>query len=268
MMRSLYSAVSGLQAHQTKMDVIGNNIANVNTTGFKKDKVTFQDLLSQTIREAAGHSAGSGGVNSIQIGSGVMIGAVDTMHTQGAVATTGCNTHLMIQGEGFFVLQGLDGEQYYTRAGVFSFDEEGYLVNSANGMYVLDDDGSEIHIADIENVKNISISPDGMINYIDENGDAQQLADPIALAKFANPAGLNRAGENLFVESNNSGAAEIKAPGIDGRGKLIANVLEMSNVDLSEEFVDMIVTQRGFQANSRTIRVSDEILQELINLKR
>ncbi|MDK2985136.1 MAG: flagellar hook protein FlgE [Clostridia bacterium] len=266
MMRSLYSAVSGLKTHQVKMDVVGNNIANVNTIGFKKSNVTFQDTLSQTIKAANAPSANTGGTNPAQIGTGVMIGSINTVHTQGAISTTGNNTDVMIQGDGFFML-GRGNEIFYTRAGAFSFDSEGYLVNSSNGMYVLDTGGSEIQISDIETVKSYDITANGDLVYVDANGN-NQVAGTIGLAKFANPSGLKKVGENMYIVSNNSGAPEQGQPGQDGRGTLISGSLEMSNVDLAQEFTDMIITQRGFQANSRTIRVSDEMLQELVNLKR
>jgi len=267
MMRSLYSAVSGLQTHQVKMDIVANNIANVNTPGYKKSQITFQDVLSQMTKDASAPSTNSGGVNPIQVGNGVMVGAVNTVYSQGAVSTTGNSTDLMIQGEGFFKLK-WGSQEYFTRAGAFCFDASGDLVNSSNGMYVLDTGESKINIPSIQTVKSINVTANGEVKYIDSSGDPQ-VAATIGLVKFPNPSGLEKVGENLFIESNNSGAAtNMKEPGTDGTGTLISGALEMSNVDLSQEFTDMIITERGFQANARTIRVSDEILQELINLKR
>jgi len=268
MMRSLYSGVSGLQAHQSRMDVIGNNIANVNTVGYKKDQVTFQDMLYQTVEEAKQPDAGGdyGGTNSIQTGIGVTVGAITTIHTQGAVSNTGNTTDLMVQGEGYFMLK-RGSETYYSRAGAFIFDNEGYLVNSANGMYVLDENGNNIQINNIETAQNIKVASNGDVTYIDSAGDLQTAAT-LGLAKFANPAGLDKLGENMYQVSDNSGDAIISTPGNDGSGVIVSGVLEMSNVDLAAEFADMIITQRGFQANSRTIRTTDEMLQELINLRR
>lgn len=264
MMRSLYSGVSGLQAHQTMMDVVGNNIANVNTTGFKKGQVTFQDLLSQTINDAqAGTASSTGGLNGQQIGTGVRVGSINNIHTQGAPSTTGNSTDLMIQGQGFFILQDAGGNKFYSRAGAFSMDNAGNLVNSANGMLVCDDSGTPINIEG----SNINVSADGTITYNDTTGAPATYASKIGLATFANQEGLKKAGENMYVESNGSGAATQTTPG-NNSGTLISGALEMSNVDLAQEFVNMIVAERGFQANSRTIRTADEMLQELINIKR
>ncbi len=268
MMRALYSGVSGLQTHQIKMDVVANNIANVNTIGFKKGQVTFQDMLSQTL---SGGQAGDdtttppiGGINGQQIGMGVMVGAITNIHTQGAPTTTGKATDLMIQGEGYFILQ-QNGNYYYSRAGAFMQDNAGNLVNSANGMLVCDSEGNPINIPG----SGISISPDGTISYIDaDTGDPATCDYPIGIATFPNAQGLTKAGENMYTESLASGAAVHTTPSTDTTGSLISGALEMSNVDLAQEFVDMIITERGYQANSRTIRTADEMLQELINLKR
>ena len=268
MMRSLYSAVSGLQTHQTKMDVIGNNIANINTVGYKKSQITFQDVLSQLTKEASAPGTTVGGINPAQVGTGVMVGQIKPVHTQGAVSATGYATDVMIQGEGFFILE--EGtNRYLTRAGAFCFDQSGDLVNSANGMYVLDSAGATINIPGINTVSNINITAYGEVKYIDAAGNSQTAAT-IGLAKVPNPAALKRSGENLYIVSDNSGPmpATPSVPGAGGTGVLIPMNLEMSNVDLSQEFTEMIITERGFQANSRTIRVSDEMLQEIINLKR
>ncbi|NLV91199.1 MAG: flagellar hook protein FlgE [Firmicutes bacterium] len=522
MMRSLFAGVSGLRNHQTRMDVIGNNIANVNTVGFKSSQVTFQDALSQTLRGASAAAKGRGGTNPHQVGLGMTIGSVSINHTQGSTQPTGKPTDLALEGDGFFVLR--DGaRQYYTRAGTFSMDEQGNLVNEPNGMLVVgwnaDAKGnidinkpvdalkipigdmiqpnatSQLQIGgnldanvngqfrlggtskitlkdtDTEYELNVTVKPTGEFNkfemeisvitgeltigdnpstnsvsisftvedgelkpsnpseeikfYVDginiatiglnnatdgkdlfditvtdmevfqptmdyaapqvtqqsqvfdSNGNSHIVttvftkisdtewkyeanvpgganpgrgtlvftnggtissvavddaltftppgADPVtialdysamtkyagesdayllyqdgyptgvlegfsidgqgiltgeysngltkalgqvAVARFTNPAGLLKAGENAFAESNNSGKADIKVAGIGGRGSITPGALEMSNVDLSQEFTEMIITQRGFQANSRVITASDEMLQELVNLKR
>ncbi|SMB82415.1 flagellar hook protein FlgE [Desulfonispora thiosulfatigenes DSM 11270] len=267
MMRSLYSGVSGLRTHQEKMDVVGNNIANVNTIGFKKSNITFQDTLSQTLKDAGKPRGNRGGTDPSQIGLGVMVGAINTVFTQGAPATTGNATDLAIQGEGLFMLKGDDNETYYTRAGAFKFDKEGTLVNSSNGMKVLDSKKNEIKITNMEDVKNVSIAPNGEISFL-RGDNIETLTNPVGIAKCVNPAGLLKAGENLYLQSNNSGNVTEGAPGEKGRGTLLPNALEMSNVDIAQEFTDMIITQRGFQANSKTIKTADEILQELVNIKR
>lgn len=412
MMRSMFSGVTGLRNHQVKMDVIGNNIANVNTVGFKKSRVTFQDTLSQTMRGAASPQGNRGGTNPMQVGLGMTIASIDTIHSSSSAEYTGNMTDLSIEGDGYFIVgDGLD--MFYTRAGNFGFDENGNLINTANGLKVMGWQDTEKHevpadkspqsIGSIEirkgmmipasatteisfaknlnaetenngtyslpfkvydslgcahnltiefektnanewgynitstdsNVTNIanntgtitfdndgncnipaggtmtfdlangadnmSLSIDfsgitqyaketnvdlsyqngypagtltditidtaGVITGIFDNGYNRQLAQ-VALANFDNPAGLIKAGQNMYRYSNNSGEPQIGESGTSGRGAIAPGYLEMSNVDLSEEFTQMIITQRGFQANSRIITTSDEMLQELVNLKR
>ena len=463
MMRSLYSGVSGLQNHQIRMDVLGNNISNVNTTGFKKGRVNFHDLISQTLQGAARPTDEVGGVNPKQVGLGMLIASIDTIHTQGSLQTTGVMTDLAIQGGGFFLTRSGEKE-FYTRAGAFGLDEDGVLVNPANGMRVqgwmaetiggqtrintaaspedllvpvggkdparattlvqfasnldkrtplvppgtapdtleeiegtwtttfdiydtfgrahalqveftrdplvanrwraevvvnpeaevptntdvaggvaaepnvfyldfdnlgalqsvldsdlnvLDADGEllipvafdvpeaeeeagaayrqifDLRLGEVGNYQNsvtqfaeksstkmvqqdgfpmgyletFNVDQSGVITGVFSNGTKRVLGQ-IALATFTNPGGLEKAGENNYVVSNNSGEPNIGESGVAGKGKILAGSLEMSNVDLAEQFTDMIVTQRGFQANSRTITTSDQMLQELLTLKR
>jgi flagellar hook protein FlgE len=455
MMRSLYSGVAGLQNHQIRMDVIGNNVANVNTTGFKKGRVNFQDMLYQMISGAAKPTEEVGGVNPKQVGLGMLVSSIDTIHTQGSIQTTGVKTDVSISGEGFFILKDAD-RQFYTRAGAFALDENGRLVNPTNGMRVqgwlsenvagetiintaadLEDIVIPVYSKDlpkattdvtyrcnldqraialpegaspktvIENTHtatialfdslgnkhelrlNFSKSPEvnnrwivtatvdgvnaranvarageaapagannfvlnfdnngNIISVVDADGDTMnqgilqaaitfdvagteppitqtlnltlgtanmadgitQAADffttkaikqdghglgyledfkidqngvitgvysngvdralgQIALATFTNPGGLEKSGENNYIVSNNSGLPLVSPSGTEGKGKILSGTLEMSNVDLAEQFVDMIVTQRGFQANSRSITTSDQMLQEVLTLKR
>lgn len=465
MMRSLYSGVAGLQNHQVRMDVLGNNIANVNTTGFKKSRATFQDLLYQQMSGASAPNGDVGGVNPKEIGLGMTIGSIDTIHTQGALQTTGVMTDLAVQGNGFFVLK--NGESsLYTRDGAFGLDRDGRIVNPAtglraqgwlaqtiNGQQILSTSGAtedlivpigskdpakatsrvdlacnlDKRIAEIppnagadtveqgtwrveekiydsfgsphtlrieyrkvvgqpnqwqgsvavdpeapaptnvgvalgpnpaagngntfiltfdnrgllaratdgqgnaspttgaldmgisfdvqgatapaggavqrqalrinfgtvgsatntttqmaERSSNKAFSQDGYsMGYLDSfkidqsgvvsavysNGTNRTIGQ-LALGTFTNPGGLEKVGETNFVQSNNSGQANIGPSGIAGKGKIIAGTLEMSNVDLAEQMTDMIVTERGFQANSKTIQTSDQMLQELLQLKR
>ncbi|MFY9174735.1 MAG: flagellar hook protein FlgE [Peptococcia bacterium] len=471
MMRSLFAGVSGLKNHQTRMDVIGNNISNVNTVGFKKSRVTFQDMLNQTLRGASAATANRAGTNPMQVGLGMSLASIDVIHTGGSPQSTGKNTDLSIEGDGYFLLG--DGNNiFYTRAGNFDFDVnntfyhtstgmivKGYLAdatgnisadsplsdinlaaqassepkastvvnygknldsrsvavtgptvingythsngidsiidlkgvitdvsiagltegtdykvdyssgkiiiseNVADGNYditytkahyqapisVFDSKG-ETHLAtaiftkiadnvwEVDTVLdgmmlsdgkgiltfspsdgrlvnstvtnftatipgadalNIALNFDNITEYAGDftiyasgqdgyesgdltgitvdttgtitgsfsNGQSRKLAQ-IALATFANPSGLMKVGNNMFQPSNNSGIADIGLPGVSSRGIIKPETLEMSNVDLSEEFVDMIITQRGFQANSRVITTSDQILEELVNLRR
>jgi len=409
MLRSLFTGISGLTNHQTRLDVIGNNIANVNTTGFKAGRVNFSDMMSQTL-SGAGPSQGSGGrggTNPKQVGLGANLATIDNIHTQGALQSTGNMTDLAIQGDGFFILN--DGTQNrYSRDGSFGLDEDGNLVepstglkvqgwtavngvldttqpigdlqipiaaemtalatstatmignldsrlavgstysntflvydslgdshsvmitytktavntwdwqasgtgivlgpltnqgqltfnadgslntqsgtlsiNTTNGsttpLVVTPDFSSITQLADDNTVNlfgqdgyapgtlvSFNISSSGVINGVFDNGIIQTLGQ-IALARFTNNGGLMKEGDNMWVESANSGVAQIGTANSGARGGIQAGSLEMSNVNLAQEFSDMIITQRGFQANSRVITTSDEILQELINLKR
>lgn len=456
-MRSLFSGVSGLKNHQTRMDVIGHNISNVNTYGYKTSRVTFQDMLSQTMAGAAKPEENKGGVNPKQVGLGMTIASIDKIFTQGSLQTTGNQTDLAISGDGFFVV-GDGDKEFFTRSGTFGIDRDGTLVNPGNGLKVkgwmattdengnknvqksgsLEDlvipvykkteaketsyvryqcnldsnssvlppnatgrmrasagvttsidvydslgdshrmtmtlwktgsnqwtasaaisgsegpltldvpaSGNQQNQANSSSRINLKFSPDGKLvsasdegspdelnqgdlfanlNYrlegdptvrnirldlgkagiltgitqfssptttkaVEQNGynmgymesftidnsgtitgvysnGTKQTVGQVAMAVFNNPAGLLASGENLFEVSNNSGMANIGGAGEQGRGKIAAGTLEMSNVDLSEQFTDMIVTQRGFQANSKTISTSDQMLQDIINLRR
>jgi flagellar hook protein FlgE len=424
MMRSMFSAISGLRAHQTWMDVIGNNIANVNTTGFKVGRVRFTDILSQLVRGASGPTETRGGINPLQIGLGAVVGAVDTIHTQGALQLTGKPSDLAIQGDGFFVVS--DGSQtLYTRDGAFDIGSDLRLVNPSNGFYVLgwqadangnvdtagpvgpitipigqqldavpttqitvqgnlnanqdpaaatphfvtkvsitdslgkrhefyilfnkagtntwnytlqeddprttstteddpdfalggttsgtlvfDADGnldltaSSISAVDLDSTaggaSSITVTPDfsrltqlaapysanaaangapagslttftvsqsGQVLGIYSNG-VTKVVGQIALALFTNPGGLMKVGGNAYLPTVNSGEPIVGPADSGGRGKIASGYLEMSNVDLAQEFTSMIMAQRGFQANSRVITTSDEVLQELVNLRR
>jgi flagellar hook protein FlgE len=466
MMRSLFSGVSGLQNHQTRMDVVGNNIANINTTGFKKGRVNFQDMLYQQLQGASRPTGDLGGVNPKEVGLGMSVASIDTVHTQGSLQTTGVGTDLAVSGTGFFVLKE-GGKFLYTRAGAFNLDNEGTMVNPANGMRVqgwmaqevdgvrilevsrdvedlvipvgskdparattmvnfacnldkripeipedptglqlregtwnsdikiFDTFGAEhiLHVeftrvpgtanswnaavtVDPENeaptntaiglgeavpaagepaafvvtfsnngtllsaedgagnlsggegnvimnvaydvqtaapgddgapvrqefalnlgtvggfinsitqyaessstkavtqdgyvmgyLDNFKVDQSGVITGIYSNGTTRTIGQ-VALASFPNQGGLEKAGDNTYVVSNNSGDANIGPSRIAGKGKIISGALEMSNVDMAEQFTDMIITQRGFQANSRTIQTADQLLQELLTLKR
>ncbi|WP_240375314.1 flagellar basal body rod protein FlgG [Bacillus piscicola] len=262
MLRSMYSGISGMRNFQQKLDVVGNNIANVNTYGFKKGRATFKDMVSQQIAGATGPTGDRGGVNPRQVGLGAQLGSIDTIHTQGSLQSTNRELDIGISGDGFF--QVTDGAMtFYTRAGNFYFDAEGTIVNG-DGLKLLGTNG-DIQIP--TSSESFSIGADGTVSYVDEDGDLQE-AGQIELAQFDNPEGLQKAGNNLYQVSDNSGDATQGVPGAGGAGELVAGTLEMSNVDLSEEFTEMIVAQRGFQANTRGITTADEILQELMNLKR
>ncbi|MBS4207618.1 flagellar basal body rod protein FlgG [Bacillus sp. FJAT-50079] len=278
MIRSMYSGISGMKNFQTKLDVIGNNIANVNTYGFKKGRITFKDMVSQTISGASGPSQGKGGINPKQVGLGAQLAAIDTIDTQGSLQPTGRVLDLAIQGDGYLIVAegtpgaaGFPDVTLYTRAGNLYLNNQGYLVTSS-GHYVLNNDANpapiQLNGGNIDEIQNLSISEDGKISFI-AGGVLNEGSEPIiGLARFTNTGGLEKVGENMYQETANSGVRTIMTPATNGAGTLVSGVLEMSNVDLSEEFTEMIVAQRGFQANTRIITTSDEILQELMNLKR
>lgn len=273
MLRSMYSGISGMRGFQTKLDVVGNNIANVNTTGFKKGRVTFQDMMSQTTRgaQAATADGSRGGVNPMQVGLGSQIGSIDNVHTQGFRQTTDNPLDFAIEGNGMFVVT--QGENtYYTRSGNFYLDDNDNLVN-ADGYFLqgLTAGGQAMETIQLPDHQSFSISDDGAVNYVDLDGEPQ-VAGYIALANFSNPSGLEKTGNNLYLNSNNAGLildnGNYNFADTGEMGQIVSGALEMSNVDLAEEFTEMIVAQRGFQANTRIITTSDEILQELVNLKR
>jgi flagellar hook protein FlgE len=385
MLRSLFSGISGLRAHQQMMDVTGNNIANVNTTGYKTSQATFQDTLSQMVRSAGAPQGTAGGTNPAQVGLGVRLSSISTNFGQGAAQTTGKSTDLMIQGDGFFIVDN-GGEKLYTRSGAFSFDANGALTTSngqivqgwtaANGVVsptgapgpivlpigqtlapvatqqitlggnfsneaavgalvsitatVYDATGAANPLVlsaekidadtwtvtlpdastfdidftageatgtvsaggytfDIEAVTQFSgatearvtntdgsaagalssytISPNGQIVGVFSSGLKQTLGQ-VALANFNNVNGLEKIGDSMFRTTVNSGLAQVGTAGSAGLGMMTSGALEMSNVDLAAEFTNLVIAQRGFQANSRVITTSDEILQELVNLKR
>lgn len=273
MLRSMYSGVSGMRGFQTKLDVIGNNIANVNTVGFKAGRVMFKDIMSQTVSGVtAPVDAESGGINAKQIGLGVSIGSIDTLHTGGSAMTTNNPLDLRIDGDGFFLVK-LTADQdvpFLTRAGDFHLDAARQLVTS-DGLLVCNADGDILEPIDPE-VTAFSISANGMIVQKMNTGETLEGAQ-IGVTKVTNPEGLEKIGGNLYrvtlnavadgeLEYTNPNNAEL------GTGAIVAGQLEMSNVDLTGEFTEMIVAQRGFQANSRIITTSDEVLQEVVNLKR
>ncbi len=387
MLRSLFSGISGLRAHQQMMDVTGNNIANVNTTGYKSSQTVFQDTLSQMVNAAGAPQNQSGGTNPAQVGLGVRLASINANFGQGAAQTTGKSSDMMIQGDGFFVVKS-GGESLYTRAGSFTFDANGSLttpsgqivqgwggvdgvVNTAGApgdirlpigislapevttditltgnfsyeaavgdikeipikvidetgaarsmvvsftkdgpdswtMSLPDGGGSEAitftggkpdqeslvvgpYTFDIRDLTNFSgntearvsnsngstagvlssytVSNTGQIVGVFSNGLKQTLGQ-VALANFNNVNGLEKIGDSMFRSTVNSGLAQVGAAGSGGLGLITSGALEMSNVDLAQEFTNLVIAQRGFQANSRIITTRDEILQELVNLKR
>ncbi|GAA4088997.1 flagellar hook protein FlgE [Nocardioides kongjuensis] len=282
MLRSLFAGISGLRVNQTMLDVTGNNIANANTTGFKSSTTVFSDTLSQMLTAASGGNTERGGTNPIQIGLGVQLAATMANFGQGSAQLTGRPTDVMLQGDGFFVLR--DGaENVYTRAGAFTFDQTGVLV-APSGMrvqgYALDAAGLptggpvDVDLNMINatlpagvNLTSYSIGADGKVRGVFSDGVQRDICQ-LAVADFTNPMGLEKIGDTAFRESANSGAVQLGVAGQGQRGQIMAGALEMSNVDLSAEFTNLILAQRGFQASSRVITTSDQVLEELVNIKR
>ncbi|CAM3438817.1 MULTISPECIES: flagellar basal body rod protein FlgG [Saccharibacillus] len=274
MLRSMYSGVSGMKGFQTKLDVIGNNIANVNTAGFKSSRVMFKDILSQTAAGATAPTDGpTGGSNAKQIGLGVSVGSIDTLHLAGSAMTTNNPTDLRIDGDGFFAVAlegGTEvGNMFLTRAGDFHVDGAGNLVNS-DGLFVLNTGGEVINVPQ---GSSFQIGSNGTVAIKNADGEVNS-ENRLAVVVVRNPEGLEKAGGNLYRVGQNALGPEA-AISLDpedeangGAGGIVAGQLEMSNVDLTSEFTEMITAQRGFQANSRIITTSDEVLQEVVNLKR
>ena len=355
MLRSFYSGISGLRNFQTKLDVVSNNIANVNTVGFKASRVMFQDVMSQTLQGATAPSGTMGGVNPKQVGVGAAISSIDTRFTNGSLQTTNYATDFYIDGDGFFLVTGDGGNvKYLTRAGNFKIDANGDLVDTRGmkvvGILTKDNKGNDLDsivtipnidsedntdsydkysainlkyvpahafLSDgspainnnrsgyeamepdkVENYKgtnkvlgysptgkdedlkpveivDFSIGADGTIEVLGSDGEKYILPYKIAMVVVQNPEGLLKVGNSLYQYTGNADTAAslddlITHPNdpTRGSGAIYSGFLEMSNVDLAEEFTEMIIAQRGFQANSRIITTSDEVLQELVNLKR
>jgi flagellar hook protein FlgE len=417
MLRSLFTAVSGMRVHQTMLDVVGNNIANVNTAGYKTSQTVFEDTLSQMVRISGGPQGLTGGTNPAQVGLGVKVGGISTNFSQGATQVTGRSTDVALQGDGFFIAK-KDGQTYYTRAGAFDFDSNGTMVNpdgamiqgwtavagvvntsapvgplklpigqmvpprqttlitvggnlaaasavgaiSSSSIDIYDTQGTaisatmsytktaadawtlDVTVPDVAGgpavlvgsanltwnqitktftsvpavpvlsqaqfvaagyqftgnvnvalgtptrpltqftsqdtagavsqdgsdagvLQSFTLAPDGQLVGIFSNGVKEALGQ-VAVASFDNPPGLEKVGGSLYRSTANSGIASIGVAGNGGRGSMAAGALEMSNVDLAQEFTNLIIAQRGFQANSKIVSVSDEILSDLVNLKR
>ncbi|RLV48771.1 flagellar hook-basal body complex protein [Nocardioides mangrovicus] len=278
MLRSLFAGISGMRVNQTMLDVTGNNIANANTIGYKASNTVFQDTLSQMLTPASGSSTARGGTNPIQIGLGVQVAGVTTNFNQGSAEVTGKATDLMIQGDGMFIVK-KNGEDLYTRAGSFTFDETGTLETPTGARvqgYALDASGNPTGgLTDVKlptpptgtEMTSYNIGSDGKLHVVYSDNSTADVAQ-IAMASFNNPAGLEKVGDTSYRASANSGTATVGVPGSGLNGTLLTGSVEMSNVDLASEFTNLILAQRGFQASSRVITTSDQVLEDLVNIKR
>lgn len=262
MMRSLWTAASGMVAQQTKIDTISNNLANVNTTGFKKSRVDFQDLLYQTLKYAGTPSTSGAQVpTGIQIGHGVRTVATQRIFTQGMYQQTDNSLDVVIEGDGFFQVLLPDGSVAYTRDGAFKLDAEGRITTS-DGFPI----EPEIRIE--EDALDLSIGSDGTVTIMRSGESEPERMGEFEIVRFVNAAGLKSAGSNLFTATAASGNPMMGSPGLDGFGTLSQNFLEMSNVQVVEEMVNMIVSQRAYETNSKAIQASDDMLQTANNLRR
>jgi flagellar hook protein FlgE len=276
MMRGMFAAISGLKTHQVMLDVTSNDIANVNTIGYKSARATFKDSLNQLQRGASAPGGGTGGANAAQVGLGTQLGSIDNLMSSGSLQSTGNALDVAISaGPGFFRVApstatppapNAAGAEY-TRAGNFTTNSAGFLVTQ-DGYYIQGRTagGADTLINIPPGSTNVAIGQNGDVTYVDGTG-TRVTAGYISLATFSNSAGLERTGSNRWLQSANSGTPTVGVPGTQF-GFTTAGAIEMSNVDLAQSFTSMITAQRGFQANSRVISTADEMLQDLVNLKR
>jgi flagellar hook protein FlgE len=289
MMRGMYSAISGLRNHQIMLDVTANDLANVNTVGFKASRTSFRDSLAQLQRSGASATTGNAGAKSAQIGLGVQLGSIDNLMTNGAFQSTGSPYDVAITGNGWFRVSNTaptagtapapdtfasTATFEYTRAGNFTLNDQGELATQDGWRVVgkgVDSAGAptatDIVIKVPAGATDVSVSPDGSVTYTPSGGGARATAGFLSLASFANEAGLDRVSANRWQSTASSGAATADTPGVNGLGQTVGGELEMSNVDLATEFTNMITAQRGFEASSRVLSTCDEMLQTLVNLK-
>jgi flagellar basal-body rod protein FlgG len=262
MIRSLFTAATGMHAQSLNVDVISNNLANVNTVGYKRGRADFQDLVYQTIK-APGAPSGEGVQlpTGIQIGLGVKPVAVQKLFTQGDFVNTGNDLDLVIEGDGFFQIARPDGTTAYTRAGAFKLNRDGNIVTSDG--YLL-----EPAIIIDPDVTKITVAADGTVTVLKAGATTPATAGTIEIAKFVNPAGLQAIGKNLFLVTDASGEAITGTPGLEGRGTINQGFLEMSNVNVVEELANLIIAQRAYDLNSKAVQASDEMLQTATALRR
>jgi flagellar basal-body rod protein FlgG len=262
MIRALWTAASGMQGQQKSIDVVANNLANVNTTGFKRSRADFQDLIYQNLK-----STGSPATNTTQVPTGIQIGlgsrlaAVTKIFTAGDMTQTGNELDIAIEGNGFFPITLPDGTVGYSRAGAFKRDSTGQVVTS---------DGNPISpaITIPNNATKINIGSDGTVSVQVAGQTATTTVGTLQLASFSNPSGLSSQGKNIYLPTDSSGAATTSTPGQNGTGTIAQGLLEMSNVNVAEEMVNMIVGQRAYEINSKAVTAADEMLQTANNLKR
>jgi flagellar basal-body rod protein FlgG len=260
MIRSLWIAKTGLDAQQTQLDVVSNNLANVSTSGFKRSRAVFEDLLYQTLRQPGAQSSQQTQLpTGLQLGTGVRSVATERVFTQGNLQQTSNSLDLAINGQGFFQVQLPDGTTAYSRDGSLHMDSQGQLVTSSG--YAL-----QPAITIPANAQTITVGRDGTISVVQAGQAAATQVGTLQLANFLNPAGLQGRGENLYIETAASGAPTTNAPGANGLGTVQQGYIETSNVNVVEELVNMIQTQRAYEINSKAVQTSDQMLQRLSQL--
>jgi flagellar basal-body rod protein FlgG len=261
MIRSLWTASTGMKSQMTNLDVIANNMANVNTVGFKKSRADFQDLLYQTLK-SPGQSTGPETLHPVgqQVGVGTKLAGIVKQFTMGSLTQTERDLDIAIAGPGFLQVQGPGGEIFYTRDGALKLANDGSIVNS-DGLAMLD-------LGTVpSNARAVSFSPTGQVSYIDQSG-AEVNIGTIQLGMFLNPSGLSAMGGNLYQETAASGTATLVAPGLESSGNIQQRFLELSNVSVVEEMVNMISAQRAYEINSKVIKATDEMLAAANQLAR
>ncbi|HEY9224419.1 MAG TPA: flagellar basal-body rod protein FlgG [Variovorax sp.] len=260
MIRSLYIAKTGLDAQQTQLDVVSNNLANVGTTGFKRSRAVFEDLMYQNMRQVGGQTSDQTRLPSgLQLGTGVRVVATERLHSQGNLTKTDNPKDVAINGGGFFQVLMPDGTTSYTRDGSFQTNAEGQLV-TASGFQI------QPQITIPQNATSITVARDGTVSVTQAGSTASVQVGQLQLATFLNPTGLQSMGENLYTETDASGAANVVVPGLEGAGILTQGYVEASNVNVVEELVNMIATQRAYEINSKAVQTSDQMLAKLAQL--
>ncbi len=262
MQRSMFIAATGMEAQKTNIDVIAHNLANVNTNGFKKGRADFQDLIYQSLKSAGAESADGNEIpTGIQLGLGVKTAAVQKLFRQGDFVSTENPLDMVIEGDGFYQITMPDGDIGYTRAGSFKIDSSGRLVTS-------DGYPMEPAITLPDDTLEVTVSSDGTISVLQPGSSTATTVGQIELAQFINPAGLRALGKNLFSLSGSSGDAAVGTPGLDGLGTIMQGMIELSNVNIVEEMVNMIVSQRAYELNSKVVQTSDDMLRMANSIKR
>lgn len=259
MNQALWVAKTGLDAQQTRMTVVSNNLANVNTTGFKQDRAVFEDLLYQNIRQVGGQSSQDTELPSgMNLGTGVRVVATEKMFTQGNILQTNAALDVAIKGRGFFQILKPDGNLAYTRDGTFQTNSEGELVTSSGYLV-------QPGITIPDGAQSVTIGTDGIVSVVIAGQVTPSQVGTLETVDFINPTGLQAIGENLFLETASSGPVQAGTPGVDGFGALVQGALEGSNVNVVAELVNMIETQRAYEMNSKAISTNDQMMQYLNN---